>query len=344
MFSMVKILVVGAGGIARAHVNALSKIDQAQITGIADVRLENAERLAAVCGAKAYSNYEQGLAEADMVYILTPPSIRKEIALKAIAAGKDIVMEKPIAIHLQDAEEMVHAANAAGVKFMVGFNHRFREGFIRLKDKTLSGELGEMISFWSQRLGMGVNHQTYNWRTDPGLLCGMTVESLSHDIDLIRWIAGEIVAVRAHVAGSRKDLPGFDDNAGIVFTLQSGASAVIHASWSSHVGQNSRGVIGTKGTAMVEGRSLWDLVNFRWKTLSTRHEITEHINDRFDASSYEKENRYFVECVRSDTAPELTGEDGLQALRISHAILASSKDGRVVRIPDDLEMLKRGRE
>jgi myo-inositol 2-dehydrogenase/D-chiro-inositol 1-dehydrogenase len=105
-----------------------------------------------------------------------------------------------------------------------------------------------------------------NWRTTPGLLCGMSVESLSHDIDLLRWMMGEVIDVRANVFESRPGLPGFDDTANVVCTLANGGTAVIHASWSSHLSRNSRGVIGTQGTAMVAGSGLWNLDRFHFKT------------------------------------------------------------------------------
>jgi predicted dehydrogenase len=343
---MVNVLIVGAGSIARVHAGSFKEIPDAKVIGVADVRLENARKIAEISGGKAYENFADGLDEADLVYILTPPSIRKEIALKVIAAGKHIVMEKPIAVNVQDAEEMVEAAKKKGVKFMVGFNHRFRKGFGRLKDIAQSGELGDIISIWSQRLGMGLPPQGYNWRTDPNLLCGMTVESLSHDIDMIRWIAGEIETVRAHISGSREEVPTFDDNASVVFTMSSGATASIHASWSSHIGRNSRGIIGKKGSALVEGPGLWDQVNFRWRTESMPHEMNEYINDRFDVksnefnaqsydfdvTSYVKENRYFVDCVLKDLIPEVTGDDGLKALKVSQAILKSAKTQSVVSL------------
>ena len=93
---------------------------------------------------------------------------------------------------------MVQAAKQADVKLMVAFNNRFRKGFKRLKEMVNAGTLGKLVNMWSQRIGRGIP-QGYNWRTDPQLMCGMSIESLSHDIDLIRWIAGEIVDVRANI-------------------------------------------------------------------------------------------------------------------------------------------------
>jgi myo-inositol 2-dehydrogenase/D-chiro-inositol 1-dehydrogenase len=224
---------------------------------------------------------------------------------------------------------MVEAAQKAGVHLMTAFNMRFRVGFARLKETVESGVLGEPIHFWSQRLGIGVGPGP-NWRTTPGLLCGMSVESLSHDIDLVRWIAGQIADVRANVFESRPELPGFDDNANVVFSLANGGTAVIHASWSSHLGRNSRGVIGTLGTAMVAGSGLWNLDHFHLKTVDMEYERVQVIGDALDVKSYRAESAHFIDCIQRDRRPAVTGEDGLAALRVSHAILTSHREGRVI--------------
>lgn len=328
---MVDIAIIGAGGIARTHVNALSRVDSARIVAVYDLYEEKARALAASCGAMACTSPQDCIARADMVYVLTPPSRHREYAVAALAAGRHVVCEKPLASSIEDAETMVEASHKAGLKLMTAFNMRFRRGFGMLRDAARSGRLGRMLSFWSQRLGMGVG-KGYNWRTDPDLLCGMVVESLSHDVDLIRWIAGEVIDARASTLASRENLPGFDDNANVVLTLADGSTALIHASWSSHLARNSRGIVGTRGTALVEGPGLWELREFHLKTEDMEYEAVTVINDAFDVSSYIAEDRHFVDCVEKNLQPSVTGEDGLQALRISQAILTSHREQRVVSI------------
>lgn len=329
--NMVKIALVGAGGIAKRHAEAIGAIDGANIVAVVDVIRDKAVNLAASCGATAYEKMEDCLPEVDVVYVLTPPSLHRELVVRAVEAGKHVMVEKPIAIEIADAEAMVDAARKAGVKLATAFNMRFRKGFVRLKETIESGRLGDVVNCWSQRLGMGVGSGK-NWRTTRGLLCGMSIESLSHDIDMTRWLVGEIRDVRAKTFETRKDLPGFDDNANIVFSLTNGGIATIHASWSSHIGRNSRGVIGTKGTAMIQGDGLWGLKWFHLKTSDMENEIIEVINDELDVASYREESRHFIDCVKRDLQPTVTGEDGLAALRLSHGILTSHREDRVIQI------------
>ncbi len=331
MQNPVRIGIVGAGGIAQKHVEGLLTLETATITAVTDVRAERAAVLAQRANAAAYPTLEACLPHVDMVYVLTPPSLHRELTIAALEAGKHVVVEKPIASSLADAEAMVETARRTGLKLMTAFNMRFRPGFRRLKESLASGALGSPISMWSQRLGIGVGSGE-NWRTTPGLLCGMSIESLSHDIDLIHWLLGDIVQVAAQVRESRPTLPGFDDNASVVFGLASGAMATIQASWSSHIPYNSRGIVGDQGTAMVTGRGLWDLTNFHLKTVDMAHEQIEVLDDRLDGSSYREESRHFVACVAEDRLPSVTGEDGLRALRVSHAILASQARGETISI------------
>ena len=329
---MINIAMSGAGGIARTHGSSLMGISNANIVGVVDPNKERAEALASAVGTTAYEHLEDCIDEADVVYILTPPSTHRELALKAIEAGKHVVCEKPISISLDDAVAMVQAAEQANVKLMIAFNNRFRKGFNRLKEIVHAGTLGKLVSMWSQRIGRGIPHG-YNWRTDPKLMCGMSIESLSHDIDLIRWIAGEITDVRANIVASNPKLKGFDDNAHVVLTLADGGTAVIHASWSSHLGMNARGVVGTLGTAVVDGPGLWHGDHLRWKTSDMEHEHIEVINDSYaNSNCYEMENRHFIDCIANDLPPAITGDDGLAALKVSHAILDSHHKNEVISL------------
>lgn len=328
---MVNIAIVGAGGISERHINSIKTFDNAHIVGIIDKNRENAERGANLCGAQVYEKLSDCLDQVDMVFVLTPPSTHAEIAIEAMNAGKHVVIEKPVAASIEDAQAMVDCAKANNVKMMVAFNMRFRQGFKKLKEFVDSGEAGEIITYWCQRQGMRKDPNN-KWSTDPMLMTGMSIQSLSHDIDMMRWVAGEVVDVRAIVQETRKNLPGFDDNANAVFRMANGASANFAASWSSNLFMNTRGVIGTKGTAYIGGSSLWDLDTFHWQTADMEHECVEKINDIHDIRSFTAEDKYFIDCVDQDTPCSITGEDGLKALKISYGILQSSKTNETVKL------------
>jgi myo-inositol 2-dehydrogenase/D-chiro-inositol 1-dehydrogenase len=334
---MIRAALIGAGWIASQHAKGLAMMDRVDITAVVDVNEKSAEKMAQEYGAKAFIRVEDGLDDADAVWIFTPPSSHKNIAIKAMEKGKHVFCEKPISITLADAKSIYESSQKNDVVFMTGFNMRFRKSYRKMKEIVASGEIGEVINFWSHRVGLGAGSTSgwkgYNWRTDKKLMCGMSIESLSHDIDMMRWIAGEVKGVNAVINESLDELPGFDDNANVNFLLENGAVGNIFASWSSYITQNSRGVIGTKGTVIIEGSGIWNVDRIRVMTSDMDCEIVETVtDDTLDYQSYYYENMHFVNCIEKDIKPMTDARDGHTILKISHAILDSAKLNRMIEI------------
>ncbi len=331
-----KTAIIGAGAIAHSHVQALNTLGNVEVIGVLDFNNENAQRIAAKCNSRVIGKIEDILDKVDMIHILTPPSTHKEYVLKAVNSKVPVLVEKPMAIDEADAREMIRAAKVNRVPLLVGFSHRFRAGYVRLADLVHTGTLGDIINCFVYRLGVGTGFPGYktgqNWRKDPRLVCGMTIESLSHDIDMLRGLAGEMADVRAVTLGTLPELPQFDNNAGVAFTFASGAVGVLHASWMSHLGLRTIGVIGSRGSAFIEGDNLWEFQRLRVKTADMECETVYNINDHFDNRAYVEENRHFVECILKGTEPAASGDDGLAALKVSHAILKSQRENIVVKL------------
>jgi myo-inositol 2-dehydrogenase/D-chiro-inositol 1-dehydrogenase len=207
-----------------------------------------------------------------------------------------------------------------------------------LKEAFDSGSLGEVVSIYSQRFGAGhgfLNAFEPSWRTNKDLLCGMCIESISHDIDMLSRIAGDIDTVSAVVSETIPSLPGFDNNVSASFRTVKGAVGSIHASWTSHIGHSERGVIGTKGSAVIAGDDLFSFEEFTIRTQDMPYPRVTKVGELFsliEDHSYDRVNKHFMDCIINDTAPGASGEDGLRALRISHAMLESSRLGKAIKI------------
>ncbi|MEM9884074.1 MAG: Gfo/Idh/MocA family oxidoreductase, partial [Planctomycetota bacterium] len=272
----IRVAVVGAGGIADRHGRALSENPRASIAAVVDPDADNRERFAAAWGGRPTESLAACLDLVDAVYLLTPPSVRPPLALQVLDAGKHLLCEKPLASTEQEAKAILDAAEASPVVSMMGLNMRYRTGFERLQRTVADGTIGRPYHFWRQRFGEGPGAHGKitddNWRTDPAFVCGMTVESFSHDADMLRYVMNdEIATVSAVVYGRVPALPKFDNNAHALFTTRGGASAVITASWSSRIGFNSCGVLGENGTAFLSGSALgnngsWCSRQFHLKT------------------------------------------------------------------------------
>ena len=340
--AQIRVAVVGTGGIARQHGAALTNNPHAEIVAAVDIDRDRRAQFAARWGGEPFDRLGPALERCDAVYVLTPPGFRREYAVQAIAAGKHVLCEKPLAISVVDGAAIVEAAQRQGVIAVTGFNQRYRTGYRRLHDTARGGSLGRLHHFWCQRFGMGAGAlgtvRGSNWRTDPATLCGMTVESLSHDIDLLRWImADDVEAVSGATFSTATDLDGFDNNAHVLLRLRSCASAVINASWSSRIGFNSRGVLGTRGTAFVSGTALgnngiWCSREFHRKTDDDEFEIVEMLQDDVDDQSYRRQTDDFIASIATGHQKPASVADGHKALQVSHAILQSAQTGKTVTL------------
>ncbi len=338
----VRVAVVGTGGIARRHGFALKEHPDVELVGAIDVSREKSEAFAAQWGGKPYDRLSDCLGKVDAVYILTPPGFRRGYAVEAMSAGKHVFCEKPLAITIEDGEAIVEMAQKKGVIAMTGFNQRYRKGYSRLHDVVAAGTLGKPYHFWCQRFGMGAGAlgviKGQNWRTEQATLCGMTVESLSHDVDMMRWIMNdEVVSVYGITHSTAVNLQGFDNNSHVLMRLRSGASAVIDASWSSRIGFNNRGVLGERGTAFVSGTAIgnngiWCSREFHVKTDDNEYENVEMLQDDLDEKSYQEETKDFIKAILTGSRPLVSAMDGFETLRVSHAILESAKHRSMVEI------------
>lgn len=329
---MLKIGLIGAGKIGNKHLDALMQVKNAKVVAIADANEDNAKYAASKCGAFAVQDFRELLNDVDAVFICTAPTLHKEQVVIASEAGKHIFCEKPIATSLEDGDAIIKAVSKNGVKMMVGFNMRFRAPFKKLKDLVSSGIVGDVVSSWTVRIGPTTAIGT-NWRTTPGLLCGATIESVSHDIDLLRWICGDIASVYGRALSTRKDLEGYDDNSFATLKLKNGGCANLYVSWSSSIGMNTRGVVGTKGTACVEGPGWWTLSQVRWSALGSESEnvISVAGSESVDMC-YREEDQHFVDCINNHMPLSVNEHDGIEALRISLAIIESSTKNCVIKL------------
>jgi myo-inositol 2-dehydrogenase/D-chiro-inositol 1-dehydrogenase len=319
---------IGAGGIARTHTDNLRRMNGIEVAAVMDPVSERAEALAAECGARTHADLEPTLSEVDAVYVCSPPTFHRAHVEAAAAAGKHIYLEKPIATTLEDGRAIAAALTSSPIRSMVGFNNRFRPAFRRWRD--LARELGEPRSAWILRMAPSTPAPNANWRTTPGLLCGITIESAPHDIDLVRWTFGEIDSVSGSTSSSLPELEGFDDTLSAVLRLEGGSAVTLAVSWSSAVSTSSRGFVGAGGGAVLVGLDMWTVTELRWARAG-EPETGEPIDPSEGADlGYRAASEHFIDCMREDREPEVTPRDGLAALEVSLALLTSAADGRTV--------------
>jgi predicted dehydrogenase len=329
----VRIGMIGAGGIARIHAENLRRLDGVRVAAVMDPVLERAEALASECGARAQADLGPLLDEVDAVYVCSPPTLHREQVEAAAAAGRHVYLEKPIATTLEDGRAIAAALGSSPVHSMVGFNNRFRPAFRRWRD--LARELGAPRSAWILRMAPSTPAPNANWRTTPGLLCGVTIESASHDIDLVRWALGEVDSVSGSISGSLPELEGYDDTLSAVLRLDGGSAVTLSISWSSAVSLSSRGFVGSAGAACLVGPDMWTVTELRWARAGEPETVEPIDAAEGNDLGYGAASEHFVACLREDREPEASVRDGLAALEVSVALLTSATEGRTVDLGPD---------
>lgn len=177
-----------------------------------------------------------------------------------------------------------------------------------------------------------------DWRHNPKLACGMTIESLSHEIDFIRYVGGEIESVAASATFS-DEMHSFDDNVAATFTLRNGAIAFILASWTSQLAYSARGAVGSTGAVMATRRDIWTIQSIRKKLAEGQEEAITLSEEEGTTIALQAEDQAYIDAIESDSLPPVSGEEGLSVLSASLALLESFRTGNMVRVKTAQELL-----
>lgn len=315
--------VIGLGAIGQKHVEALAQVERANILGLADINREVAEKTAAKYGGKAFTDYKQMLAlsELDAVIVATPDEIHTEPCLAAAKAGKHILVEKPIATTIEEAQAIIDAAEKAKVKLMVGFSLRFDLHFANMKKIVAAGKLGDLISVFTRRLNVITQADRINGR------CGVLHFLGIHDFDALRWIVGsKPVSIYTEESTSIPKKYPQDNESFSIIRFENGVRACSHIGWNlpvQHLGGRDFkfDIMGSKGALYVD--QMRQGIEVYSETLSKFPSV--------NAGLY-FEDRAFVDCVLDDTPSPITGADGLAALKMVMGAVESIQTGLPVKL------------
>lgn len=321
---MLRIGIIGTGGISRTHVDMLlQRQDQAKITAVVDLAQANAQWSIDKTGAKFHTDVATALDDIDAAIVTTPPRSRVELIRTLAEAGKAILCEKPLSGTIEDAHAIRDIVEKTGVPFMVGFMRRWHPPYQELKS-FIASDIGRPLQLYRRRLGI-LEQREGNWRVSSNQLTGFTVESVSHDIDLLRWLGGEIVEARGEVIESRKDLPGYDDMVVATLRFASGAIGSLQIAWSAHLFENAVGILGSERAAIIDGDGFWQSDRLRIKGRNDAT-VSEQRFAEADANEpgYGGQMETFLAVARGEKVDHPGVADGVASIEISHKILASS--------------------
>jgi UDP-N-acetyl-2-amino-2-deoxyglucuronate dehydrogenase len=336
-----RVALVGCGRISRNHVEAISRIDGLELVAATDDDPARARALAEPLGIPWFDSYEKMLAEAncDVVSICTPSGLHPVQGVVAAKAGKHVVTEKPMAISLKGADELVHACDDAHVHLFVVKQNRLNEPVKVLKRAVEEGRFGRLYMasctvFWARPQEY---YDQAPWRGTWEFDGGAFMNQASHYVDLIQWLMGPVESVMAKTATLARRIET-EDTGVAVLRFRSGALGVIEVTMLTYP-KNLEGsitLLGEKGTAKIGGTAVNKVEHWEFADPTPDDDrIRAMDSNPPNVYGYGHEGYYrnVLAVLRGDAKPETDGRAGRKSLELILGIYESAKTGRDVPLP-----------
>lgn len=337
--------IIGCGTIARFHVRALAEVPGAKVTALVGRNLEAPRKLAnemKLAGVSLHADLAEALRreEVQAVAICTPSGNHLEPALAAAAAGKHVVVEKPLEITPARCDDIIAACDRAGVRLATIFPSRFVDANVALKCAVEAGRFGRLVlaettcKWWRSQEYYDNGAWRGTWQLDGG---GALMNQAVHNVDLLLWLMGPATHVTGFTATLAHERIEVEDTAVATVRFANGALGVILASTGIHPGfPKTIAVYGDAGSAAVENESI-----VTWKF--AQPEVNdEHLQFRATsgvsggaadpkAISHEyhaRQLRDFVAAIHENRPPAVDGREGKRAVELICALYQSSQNER----------------
>lgn len=331
---------IGAGRMGQAHADVLAALRDVQVTWVMDASEDSARAVAAQLGAQASTDLTQVLAAPDVqaVIISTPAGTHADVIEQCARAGKAIFTEKPLAQTLEDAARAVRAVLAAGVPSQVGFQRRYDPAYVDARRRLDAGELGRVEGF--RAVGRDPTPPPTAYLASAG---GLLVDMGGHDLDLARFLVGEVATVQA-IGGAlvKPELAqiGEHDTAVALLRFENGALGTLEVGLRTAYGYDIRTeVLGERGRLHIERDRQPDLTAYDAR--GATHDRPRHFTERF-REAYAAEITAFARGVLAGTPLTPDVVEGLRSLRLGLAAQHALRTGEVVDVRTFGQELLRG--
>jgi predicted dehydrogenase len=334
------VAVIGYGFMGTTHLSAWKYIKECEPKAIMGRTPEKVKEVAKKFGIEAYTSFEELLRrkDIDIVDVCTPTNTHAKYAISSMEAGKHVFVEKPIALSLKDADEMIRSAKKNNVKFMVGHVLRFFPEYMKMKEIVDQGMIGEPVI--ARAFRGGPIPEWSPWFLDKNQSGGVAIDLAIHDVDFLMWVFNQRVE-RVYAKVERlvhRDVTA-EDYALINLRFENGGIALVEANWAlpkQFPFTMKLEIDGTKGMIMSDNQSPVPVklitnekvAGFAPETLPWRPAVHP-----FPLDPYYRELKHFIECILEDKTPMTGGEAARNSLEVCLAALKSAELNIPVKLP-----------
>lgn len=326
---MLKIGVIGTGSMGKNHARICSELEQVELAGIADTNRETAKRVAEKFDTKPFFDYKELLQEVDAAIIATPTITHHDIAMDLLNRGKHVLVEKPICNSVEKAQTLTKKSEETDLVLAAGHIERHNPAVKFIKEAMQNKRFGELITITSKRVS-----------NFPGRIkdVGVIFDFGVHDIDVMRYLAGDVESVYAR-AGKFTENIAYEDHANIVLNFENKICGIVEVNWLTPT--KIRKLFLTCSKNFVEADYMSQTVTISSSSFKQIDEMDlfrvpiEYNTNQIALEKREplrNEIKDFVAAIQQNKQPLATGEDGLLALKIVEAATMSYKNGVEVRI------------
>jgi predicted dehydrogenase len=338
----IRIGLVGCGAISTQHLEAISALADLRLAGVVSASVDRARTVGERWGVPWFTRLEDLLAadELDAVTISSPSGLHPGQALAALRTGRHVVVEKPIALSVEDADAVVREGHERGLLVATISQRRFEPAVRALHAAVEAGALGRI----SLIIAEGLYHrpQSYYdsaaWRGTRNLDGGVLMNQAIHMVDLLRWIGGPVVSVAAHVATLGHQMEA-EDTATVSLRFDTGALGEIVATTCANPEfPTELRVYGDQGHVRIVGETAieWDVTGLPAPFGDADQPIPPGTAATqtwgTNATGYLRQYADFASAVRAGRPPAVTGEDGRNAVEVITAAYEADRTGRVVEL------------
>lgn len=337
------IALIGCGQIARKHAHVVHNyLENAELVAFVDVSRERAEAFSKEYGAPAFSDIGSMMTEVGdrigLVNVLTPSGVHCENVLELVRYGKPLVVEKPLALRLEDADRMIEACDRHGVKLFVVHQNRFNLPIVAARRALNQGRFGKLV-LGTVRLRWKRDQAYYDsesWRGTWAYDGGVLMNQAAHHIDMLTWFMGSVETVRG-MGATRLVHIECEDTAIASLRFSSGALGVLEATTACRPKdlEGSISILGEKGSVVIGGFFMNKLETWEFETREPGDEqIFEQFGGNPSGFAYNL-GEYMKDVVHSLRAKEAALVDGLEgrrSLELITALYESIETGEDVRL------------